>query len=92
MCVTLYFLLDIRLDWEVYNIDEEDDQLIDLIIDIGEPHPKMVDGKDVVPTKHGGDLPLITVDVRQHIGRRESVPFKIKQPQQVSSHANVYQI
>ncbi|XP_028403887.1 deleted in lung and esophageal cancer protein 1-like isoform X2 [Dendronephthya gigantea] len=74
---------DIRLDWEVYNIDEEDDQLIDLIIDIGEPHPKIVDGKDVVPAKHGSDVPLVTVDVRQHVGRQENVPFKIKQPQQI---------
>ena len=31
---------DIRLDWEVYNIEDDDDQLIDLIIDVGDPYPK----------------------------------------------------
>lgn len=70
----------------MYNIDENDDQLIDLIIDIGDPHPKIVEGKEVIPARMTSDLPLITVDVRQHIGRLENVPFNIKQSQQVRSH------
>ncbi|CAB4016963.1 Hypothetical predicted protein, partial [Paramuricea clavata] len=73
---------DIRLDWEVYNIDEDDDQLIDLIIDIGDPHPKIIQGNEVVPARQDSGVPLITIDVRQHIGRLENVPFSIKQSQQ----------
>ena len=68
----------------MYNIDEDDDQLIDLIIDIGDPHPKIIQGNEVVPARQDSGVPLITIDVRQHIGRLENVPFSIKQPQQVS--------
>lgn len=82
-CVFLFIQLDIRLDWEVYNIDEDDDQLIDLMIDVGDPHPKIVNGTEVAPAKNTSDVPLITVDVRQHIGRLRNIPFSIKQPQQV---------
>ena len=84
--------IDIRLDWEVYNIDKDDEQLIDLIIDIGVPHLKIVQGKEMVPARMTSDLPLITVDVRQHIGRLENVPFSIKQSQQVRSHIIILHI
>ena len=77
-------MLDIRLDWEVYNIDDDDDQLIDLVIDIGDPHPKIINGKEIISAKHTSDVPLISVDIRQHIGKQENIPFIIKQPQQVT--------
>lgn len=81
-------LLDIRLDWQVYNIEEDDDQLIDLIIDIGDPFPKIRKGNEVVAarTHEASDIPLITADIRQHIGRLKNVPFTINEPQQVSCH------
>ena len=85
MCYLLT-AIDIRLDWEVYNIDEDDDQLIDLIIDIGDPHPKVVQGNEMVTARQTSHVPLITVHTRQHIGRLENVPFTIKQPQQVNCH------
>ena len=71
----------------MYNIDEDDDQLIDLTIDIGDPHPKIVQGKEVIPARMTSDTPLITVDVRQHIGRLENAPYSIKQTQQVRFHS-----
>ena len=81
-----FLLLAIRLDWEVYNVDEDDDQLIDLIIDVGDPHPKIVRGKEIVTARQTSQVSLVAVNVRQHIGRQKNVPFSVKQPQQVSWH------
>ena len=83
LSVTCSFLA-IRLDWEVYNIDEDDDQLIDLIIDVGDPHPKIVNGKEIVTARQSSLDSLVTVRVREHIGKQKNVPFSIKQSQQVS--------
>ncbi|XP_046844531.1 deleted in lung and esophageal cancer protein 1-like [Xenia sp. Carnegie-2017] len=75
---------DIRLDWEVYNIEEDDNQLIDLIIDVGDPFPKMHDGKEIVSDKLiNTGLPLITVNMREHKGRHDNTSFSVEKTQMI---------
>lgn len=81
---SLFLSLDIRLDWEVYNIEEDDNQLIDLIIDVGDPFPKMHDGKEIVSDEQiNTGLPLITVNVREHKGRHDNTSFRVEKTQMV---------
>ena len=70
----------------MYNIEDDDDQLIDLIIDVGDPYPKISKGNEVVPASRlePSDVPLITVHVRKHIGKMQNSPFNVKQSQLVS--------
>lgn len=76
---------DIRVDWEVYNEEADDHQLIDLVVDVGDPYPKMMNGKEVGHTlrDEDNDTPLITVDVRKHTGKRSNVPYSIIPCQQI---------
>ena len=79
---------DIRVNWEIYNEEPDDSQLIDLIVDVGNPFPKMVNEKEVECNYEGSDRPLITVDVRKHAGKRADMPFSLHPPQQVRDNSD----
>nr|XP_006817129.1 PREDICTED: LOW QUALITY PROTEIN: deleted in lung and esophageal cancer protein 1-like [Saccoglossus kowalevskii] len=43
---------DIRLDWQTYNLGEEDSKLVDLLYNIGDPFPLLDEhGEEIVPTE-----------------------------------------
>lgn len=80
---------DIRLDWETYNIVPQDNQLLDMLVFIGEPLPVIKDGQEVVPTVQEQDCylceekPFIQVKLREHEGARANRPFDVTPSQQV---------
>lgn len=44
-----YLLLDIRMDWETYNIDQNDHKLVDVVVAYGDAFPvKDADGNEVM--------------------------------------------
>lgn len=45
----LYLLLDIRMDWETYNVDQDDRKLVDMVVAYGDAFPvKDADGNEVM--------------------------------------------
>lgn len=69
----------------MYNEEPGDNQIIDLIVDVGYPFSRTVNGNEVelnLGESHS-DRPLITVDIREHIGRRSNIPFSVDPLQQV---------
>jgi len=80
---------DIRLDWETYNIVPEDNQLLDMLVFIGQPLPVIKDGQEVVPAVQEEDCyrceekPFIQVKLREHEGARANRPFDVTPSQQV---------
>lgn len=46
---SVFFVTDIRLDWDTYNKDYKDHKLIDVIVTSGDPFPlKDADGNEVL--------------------------------------------
>ena len=46
---------DIRLDWQTFNIDYSDQQLLDFVVSYGDEFPlKDADGNEVVPPEADG--------------------------------------
>ncbi|XP_033106181.1 deleted in lung and esophageal cancer protein 1-like [Anneissia japonica] len=42
---------DVRVDWEIYNLEENDNKLLDMITSIGDPFPKRDEnGLEIIPT------------------------------------------
>jgi len=80
---------DIRLDWETYNIVPQDNQLLDMLVFIGQPLPVIKDGQEVVPAVQEEDCyrceekPFIQVKLREHEGARANRPFDVTPSQQV---------
>lgn len=80
---------DIRLDWETYNIVPQDNQLLDMLVFIGQPLPVIEDGQEVVPAVQEEDCyrceekPFIQVKLREHEGARANRPFDVTPSQQV---------
>ena len=85
----LSFPIDIRLDWETYNIVPQDDQLLDMLVFIGQALPVIEDGQEVVPAVQEEDCyrceekPFIQVRLREHEGTRANRPFDVTPSQQV---------
>lgn len=83
------FPTDIRLDWETYNIVPQDNQLLDMLVFIGQPLPVIKDGQEVVPAVQEEDCyrceekPFIQVKLREHEGERAKRPFDVTPSQQV---------
>lgn len=83
------FSIDIRLDWETYNIVPQDNQLLDMLLFIGQPLPVIKDGQEVVPAVQEEDCyrceekPFIQVKLREHEGACANRPFDITPSQQV---------
>ena len=81
--------LDIRLDWEAYNIVPQDTQLLDMLVFIGQPLPVFKDGQEVVPIVQEDDCyqseekPFIQVKLREHDGTCADRPFDVIPRQQV---------
>jgi hypothetical protein len=45
---------DVRVNWQVFKLDESDEQLLDLITSYGESLPKCdADGNEIVPPEEG---------------------------------------
>ena len=84
-----FFPTDIRLDWETYNIVPQDNQLLDMLVFIGQPLPVIKDGQEVVPAVQEEDCyrceekPFIQVKLREHEGERANRPFDVTPSQQV---------
>lgn len=84
-----HFFPDIRLDWESYNILPQDNQLLDMLVFVGQPLPVIQDGQEVVPAFQEQDCylceekPLIQVKLREHEGIRANRPFEVTPSQQV---------
>ena len=84
-----YFFPDIRLDWESYNILPQDNQLLDMLVFVGQPLPVIQDGQEVVPAFQEQDCylceekPFIQVKLREHEGIRANRPFEVTPSQQV---------
>lgn len=80
---------DIRLDWESYNILPQDNQLLDMLVFVGQPLPVIQDGQEVVPALQEQDCylceekPFIQVKLREHEGIRANRPFEVTPSQQV---------
>ena len=83
------FFPDIRLDWESYNILPQDNQLLDMLVFVGQPLPVIQDGQEVVPAFQEQDCylceekPFIQVKLREHEGIRANRPFEVTPSQQV---------
>ena len=83
------FSSDIRLDWESYNILPQDNQLLDMLVFVGQPFPVIQDGQEVVPAVQEQDCylceekPFIQVKLREHEGARANRPFEVTPSQQV---------
>lgn len=84
-----HFFPDIRLDWESYNILPQDNQLLDMLVFVGQPLPVIQDGQEVVPALQEQDCypceekPFIQVKLREHEGIRANRPFEVTPSQQV---------
>ena len=84
-----HFFPDIRLDWESYNILPQDNQLLDMLVFVGQPLPVIQDGQEVVPAFQEQDCylceekPFIQVKLREHEGIRANRPFEVTPSQQV---------
>lgn len=84
-----HFFPDIRLDWESYNILPQDNQLLDMLVFVGQPLPVIQDGLEVVPAFQEQDCylceekPFIQVKLREHEGIRANRPFEVTPSQQV---------
>lgn len=84
-----FFPTDIRLDWETYNIVPQVNQLLDMLVFIGQPLPVRKDGQEVVPAVQEEDCyrceekPFIQVKLREHEGERANRPFDVTPSQQV---------
>ena len=88
--VDVFFIFsEIRLDWESYNILPQDNQLLDMLVFIGQPLPVIKDGQEVVPSVQEEDCyrcegkPFIQVKLREHEGARANRPFEVTPSQQV---------
>ena len=85
-CLVIVVLSDIRLDWETYNIEPDDDQLLDLLVFVGRPLPVLKDGLEVEPTvdqQEEDEQPFIQVKLREHEGKSSNRPFEVTPSQQV---------
>ncbi|KAF3703629.1 Deleted in lung and esophageal cancer protein 1 Deleted in lung cancer protein 1 [Channa argus] len=48
---------DIRMDWETYNVDQNDRKLVDVVVAYGDAFPvKDADGNEVIPAKSSGTI------------------------------------
>lgn len=74
--------VDIRLDWETFVIDPEDNQLIDFNVYIGDAFPLYDENGDEVCEMTTADQ-LIRVSLAEHYGKRTDAPFKVDTPQVV---------
>uniref|UniRef100_A0A3P9CVN0 DLEC1 cilia and flagella associated protein n=1 Tax=Maylandia zebra TaxID=106582 RepID=A0A3P9CVN0_9CICH len=85
-------IIDIRLDWETYNVDQNDGKLLDFVVVFGDAFPlKDADGNEedergeeeetcLYPSL--GKKKLISVHIRPHMGNLSDYPFCIT-PQQI---------
>ena len=82
-----FFFADIRLDWDTFIVDDNDNQLIDLDCFYGNPFPILdQDGREVVEDEQeeeGGNL--VRVVLKEHEGRKSAQPFKVLNKQMVRS-------
>lgn len=84
-----FFFSEIRLDWEAYNILPQDNQLLDMLVFIGQPLPVIKDGQEAVPSVQEENCyrcegkPFIQVKLREHEGARANRPFEVTPSQQV---------
>lgn len=88
-------LLDIRLDWSTYNIEENDNQFLDMIVSYGQALPLFDSkGQELPPPPPVCDLscftpPLIQVKLDEHKGIRSNKPFEVKPSQQVNKFISI---
>lgn len=61
--VMFYYATDIRVDWQVYNIEEGDPKLMDMVVCFGKAFPlKDAEDKEIVPPAEGNvDLLIVHV-------------------------------
>ena len=76
--------LDIRLDWQSYIIDNDNRQLLDLLVMIGNPFPLLDEDNKEVESDEDMVDPLIKVKLSPHDGVESSVPFTMEPKQLVS--------
>ena len=51
------FVSDIRLDWELYNVEEADSKLLDLVVTFGQAFPlRDADGEEIIPQPAAGKV------------------------------------
>lgn len=81
--------VDLRLDWQTFEMKQNDDKLLDLIMTIGEAFPVVdEDGKEVEESQQDeNDLTkLIKIRIQEHEGIRSETMFTIAPKQTVCTH------
>jgi hypothetical protein len=73
--------IDVRVDWHMFcSPDDDDDQLIDVNLLLGDPFPLILGAKEV-ESDESLQQPLVGVNISEHIGTRADIPVTI-QPSQ----------
>ena len=68
----LWSFVDIRVDWQIFNLVENDSTLVDLLINIGEPFPlRDGNGVEIVPPSPERESPQPAVDMPEENGEAE---------------------
>ena len=58
--IIVHHVADVRMDWKVYNYQEEDEKLVDLIVAYGRPFPpRDANGAEVLPSAPGKYFTLV---------------------------------
>ena len=80
----MFSFVDIRLDWQSYIAEKEDDQIIDLLVMIGNPFPLLDDDENEIEYEDDVTMPLIKVKLNPHQGKLSSIPFTMAPRQMVT--------
>ncbi|XP_065053136.1 deleted in lung and esophageal cancer protein 1-like isoform X2 [Rhopilema esculentum] len=74
---------DIRVDWRCYSSENEDTQLLDLLVMIGNPFPPLDKDGQEVELEDDLEEPLIRVKLNPHQGKIASIPFAVEPKQMI---------
>ena len=75
--------LDIRLDWQSFIVEDDDTQLLDLHVMIGNPFPLLDEDNREVESDEDVPDPLVRVRLSLHEGVQCTLPFKMEPKQLV---------
>ena len=71
------------MDWQCYSSENEDAQLLDLLVMIGNRFPLLDKDGQEVELEDDLEEPLIKVKLNPHQGRIASIPFAVEPKQMV---------
>eukprot|EP00794_Sanderia_malayensis_P003460 gene3460-3956_t len=69
---------DIRVDWQSFIMDQRDNQILDLLVMIGDPFPKRDENDEEIEDEDCILDPLIKVKLNPHQGNKADIPFQMK--------------